>query len=205
MKNYLSILKLILAALWFVSGLACGSPTQNSANISNVSASNTNSKANVPANNASPKTSKKDPKEVCAYLPEFPTGEYKSSSGGNFSCESKKEEKLSAGKKQVRTYLAVGTSGYIKWVQFGLTSTGTEAENLKGEKSFVETMEKFWQKAFAAPLPDNVKEALLENKGKRTKSYKKFTEPINVTITHVDTGDKVYGLQIEVDMCDLCQ
>lgn len=197
MKNYLSVLKFVLIASWLVAGFACGSQNQNNENLTNI--------ANIPANNTSAKTEKKDPKEVCAYLPEFPPGEYKLFTGANYRCESRKEEKLADGKKQVWTYAAVGGSDYIKWVEFQLSANGTDAENLKAEKRFVEATETLWQKAFNTSLPDNIKAELLVNKGKRVTSSKRFTVPVSLGIYHVDTGDKIYGLNIEMDLCNLCK
>lgn len=202
MKNNLSILKFVLIVSWLAAGFACGSQNQNNENLTN--------NANVPANNKSAKTDKKDPKEVCSYLPEFPPGKYAEFTSTNYRCESeKKEEKLAGGKKQVWTYAAVGGSNYIKWVEFQLSSNGTEAENLKAEKRFVETVETLWQKAFNTALPDNIKAELLVSKGKRITSNKRFSEPVSVGVSHVDTtidaGDKIYGLQINIDLCNLCK
>lgn len=189
-------MKLVLVALWLAANFACGSQNQNNVKSTNI--------ANIPASNTPAKTDKKAPKEVCAYLPEFPTGEYKLVTDPIYSCEFEKEEKLSGGKKRVWSYKASGAAGYIKYVELHLVATGTVAENLQAEKRFVEATGTLWQKAFAVPLPNNIKEELLVNKGKVVTSYKKFTEPVYVTITHSARGD-VYGLKIEIDLCNLCK
>lgn len=197
MKNNISILKLVIAAFWLVSGLACGSQNQVGNNSTNVSAGNVNTVAAAPTVKPEPTPAPKKPEDVCAYLPEFPGGEYKSFSG-DYRCKFEKEEKLPGGKRRSWTYEVIGATSYVKWVEFTFSSNGTTAENQQGEKRFVEQMKIFWQKAFAAPLPDRIRDELLFHKGKVATSEVDFKEPVRIEVRHVDAGNNIYVLKIRL-------
>lgn len=187
--------------MWLVLSLACSSPNQTGENSSNISAANLNSNvpvnSSVPANKIPEKETPKDPKQVCAWLPGFTPGEYKSATPEVYECKTEKTEQLGGGKYFAWRYSALGKPAGVRYVELFLTGNNNAAINLKAEKRFVETAETLWQKAFAAPLPNEIKDELLKNKGKAAESVKLFHEPVTAEIIHSVTGNGLYGLSIK--------
>lgn len=196
MKNKWLFLRLVLVFAWLISSLACGIMNRTDGNSSNPSANNSNSSAN---NNAVT-VNKRDPKIVCAYLPAFITGEYKNPYGSGYSCINTNPAKTASGRPQNYGYVAYGDAENIERVNVSILTNVKYADAAEGDEGVVQWSNELWQKIFAAPLPNEMKEAILTNKGKGILTEKKFTEPANVRVTRRPGNGGTYTLNFELTL-----
>ena len=189
-KKIMAGLILLIAGASF----ACKMSGGNNAETANVASVNPNSNVNAQSNKATTEN-KRDPKTICAYLPDFTPGEYKALTADLYSCNSKNSEKLKSGKVLIFEYTASGKADNVESIKFQMTANSSIEENSKGEERLVETAETLWQKVFAAPLPGDIKAELLKNKGKMLNSRKEFKEPVFGWVERNSSGG-IYGLEI---------
>ncbi len=195
MKNTLSFWKIGLVSAWLISSLACGIMNRTNGNSSNLSANNANSSANKPAVTVN----KRDPKIVCAYLP-FSGGEYKISYGSNYSCINLNNTKTASGRPQSYGYVAYGDAENIERVTVSILTSVKYPDAAEGDEGVAKWSDELWQEIFAAPLPNEIKEAILTNKGKGILTEKKFTEPANVKVTRRPGNGGTYRLDFELTL-----
>ena len=200
MKNSLSFLRLALVSAWLIASLACGEASRSDGNSSSGSANSAASNASGPATNAPPTVNKRDPKRVCAYFLDFNVlGDYKSS-GSGYSCNNSTSHTLPSGRTQLYRYSADGDAENIKRVSLSTLGNSKYEDAGAGDDFLVEKGDELWQKVFAAPLPNEIKEAILTNKGKNVKTEKRFTEPTAVTVSRSPGGGETYSLSLDVTL-----
>jgi len=199
MNRHLSVLKFVLLISSLVSALSCGSQKPGEKAI-NAVPNNGNANAASPPINRVSKAKQHDPKLVCAWLPDFTPAEYKLYTTKTYTCKSEHEE-TGGGKRLVWTYEPFGTSTNIDSVELTLsTIKNTPEATQKAEGRFVKLAETLWQKSFDKPLPNEIKNELLANKGKLVTSSKDWSFeknssiPINTIVQH--TGDARLGIYI---------
>jgi hypothetical protein len=201
LKNTLLFLKLGLVAAWLVLILACGQMKKNAENATNVTAGNINPSANSSANNtAVTAANKRDPKTVCAYLPDFKTAEYKVIFDDVYMCNGTYFAPPTKDSAFVYGFAATGKAENVETVQITIQTNPKDKSAAQGDEGVVEWSEKLWQKVFAAPLPEEIKAALLTNQGKRIETTKKFTEPAEVTVLRKPEVAGVYTLKFELTL-----
>lgn len=194
MKNKLSVSKMILISTWLVANLACGSQGGNSAN---VSAGNTGVAPNTTANKEVVAASKRDPKTVCNYLVKFMAGEYKNPYGSGYSCISTYPATTASGRPQNYSYTASGDAENIEKVSLSMLTNNKYSDAAEGEEYLLEASNELWQKVFAAPLPNEIKEAIQTQKGKREAVDKKFAELNEASVSRTPSGGTTYSLRFE--------
>ena len=185
---------ILISFLLFLT--SCGA-SNNSPNAE--STSNGNSNTNISANNATPTVSKRDPQKFC-YLQDFVGGEYKQSGSGGFSCLNTKNGTLPSGRFQSYSYGAYGDAQNVETVRLMMLSNSKHQDAAAGEEVFVKTSEELWQRVFAAPLPNDIREAILTNTGKNVEVRKTFTEPTNATVSRRPGGGTTYTLSLDVTL-----
>ena len=70
----------------------------------------------------------------------------------------------------------------------------------EGDDAFAEACGELWQRIFAAPMPRDITDAILADKGKAAKMEKKFAEPA-IGKTQRDPGNNgSYTLRLELTL-----
>ncbi len=183
MENTLSILKSGLVSALLASSLACGTANKAPEESSNVTASNATSGTNSSSNSTNETAVKKqDAKTICAYLPAFKPGEYRQSSGSTFSCFNTNFATLPSGRPQNYAYTALGSAESVERVVVSMLTDSKHADAAQADEYIAEAGNELWQKVFSAPLPSEIKEAILADKGKAVSTTKKFTQPTAIAV-----------------------
>ncbi len=199
MNRTIELLKLFLLVAPLVTALSCTSPKPGAPAVAP-----NNSNANptpLPVNRAAKKN---DPKVVCAWLSEFAPTEHKLYTGSIYNCKSEKTEELGSGKHLYWTYEPFGTKENIEWLELTLSASAANKPEViqKAEDRFVKMSEALWQKAFAASLPNVIKNEMLASKGKPIMSAKSFDDlVINTSVSHFGTNG-IYGLKFRFYLPD---
>lgn len=197
MKNTILLLKLTLISPLLVASLACGSQSGNS---TNVSAGNTGVAPNATANKETVAANKRDPKTVCNYLTKFSPGEYKNPNGNGYSCINTYPATTASGRPQNYSYTASGDAENIEKVSLSMLTNNKYPDAAEGEEYLLEASNALWQKVFAAPLPNEIKEAIQTQKGKREAVNKKFPELNEASVSRTPSGGTTYSLRFEFKM-----
>lgn len=194
------MLKYVLLAAWLMSTVSCGSKN-NDGQGGNVPLQNGNTNsAPMPTGSATTNIGK-DPKVICAWLPEFPPAEYKIYTSVIYTCKSTHREELGGGKRLSWTYEPFGTSTAIESLELSVVSNSSAEITQKAEARLVKMAETLWQKSFAKPLPDEIRTELLAAKGKpmtsnKDWSFDKTTIPVNTTVMHTDAGNGISSVRL---------
>lgn len=192
-------LKAIFISVCFISSLACGSQNQSGGNSSNIAANNTNSGNNIAVNNTK-SVNNRDPKTVCGYLTAFITGEYKISYGDKYSCNNTNPAKTVSGRPQNYGYAAYGNAETIDSVAIMALTNAKYADAAEADEGVAKYGEELWQKVFAAPMPNDIREEILTNKGKAVKTSKKFTGQGEATVSRNPGNGGTYTIRLEVTL-----
>lgn len=200
----MKIIKTCLFSGLLAASLACGAANQSGGNSANVSAGNTGTAPNSAANNTAVKTeNKRDPKTVCNYLVKFSPGEYKKSDySETYSCIASYSTTMPSGRPVGYSYTASGGADKIDQARLNMLSNKKYADAAEGEEYLSEAANELWQKAFAAPLPNEIKEALQTDKGKQTKFSKDFPELRNARVSRMPMGGTTYTLGFDFKLPD---
>jgi hypothetical protein len=190
-KNKLSYVNLALLLVWAISSIACGPKSGGNA-------------SNSPGNTATT-LNKRDHKIVCNYLPDFTIGEFRLA-GSYYSCINEKKERLASGQHRDYSYGAYALADEqnselnITYVSIN-TMIDTKFPDAAGEDDrLVKLGDDLWQKVFATPLPNDIKEALLTNKGKAVAFEKKFTTPTDATVSRSVYSPSDYNLTLKFNL-----
>lgn len=198
MKNKLSILKTGSLATCLALSLACGATNHNSGNAGNVSAGNTGTAPTGTANDSAVKAeNKRAPKIVCDYLVKFTPGEYKNSSGSDYKCIATYPATTASGRPQNYSYTATGNAEAIEKVSVSMLGNSKHPDAAEAEDVLVESANELWQKAFAAPLPDEIKAAMQTDKGKQKDGMKVFPQQHDARVYRSPMGGTTYNLSFE--------
>lgn len=182
MKNLLSI------ALLSIFLTACGgAATKTAVEYSSNAASAASATDAAAANN------KRNPKTVCAFLPGFKVGNLEK--WGNYdACLNIKEDVLPSGYRRHITYGAFGDRQNTEYVSLNSIINIKKSDAAREDELLIENSDALWQKVFAAPLPNDIKQALLVDKGKSVSTDKKFTQPTEARVTRESYGADSYNL-----------
>lgn len=204
MKQKMKMIKICLFSASLAMSLACGAGNQSGGNSANVSAGNTGTAPNSAANNTAAKTeNKRDPKTVCNYLAKFSPGEYKKSDyGETYSCINSFSTTMPSGRPVSYSYTASGGADKIDEARLSMLSNKKYDDAGEGEEYLSEAANELWQKTFAAPLPNEIREALQTDKGKQTKFSKDFPELHNARVSRTPMGGTTYTLGFNFKLPD---
>lgn len=190
MKNKLSIINLALVSACLISGFGCGYLNRSDTNSSN---------SNNAAANTSIAINKRDPKKFC-YLEGFSVGGEYASGPNGYACLSFKNGNLPSGRFQSTSYAAFGDAGTIEKVNLTMVTNVKHKDASEGDDAFAQASGELWQRVFAAPMPGDIRDAILADKGKAAKMEKKFAEPA-IGKTERDPGNNgAYTLRLELTL-----
>jgi len=145
----------------------------------------------------------RDPKSVCSYLNSLgfkASMEYKSSGGNEYVCVSKSSHALPAGRSEIFSYSATGDAENVNHVGLMMFTNSTHKDGGDGDNAFAQVSGELWQKVFSAPLPNDIKEAILANKGKNIQLVKHFSEPSVATVSRTPGSEGRYTLTLKIGL-----
>src|SRR4051812_40420152 len=135
MKKILLFWKLGLVSAWLTASLACGQMNKTAENAANVTAGNINSSANSSANNtAATVANKRDPKTVCAYLPDFKTAEYKVIFDDVYMCNGTYFAPLTEDRALIYAFAATGKAENVETVQITIQTNPKSKNAAQGDE-----------------------------------------------------------------------